>query len=213
MQIETLRLLWKVEFVDAADHYHEDPKSISVTETMGCLRRAYYDRALKYAVEPETLKARVWGTIIHEAREKANPDGHSEVRLSVDLGNGYTLDGTADRLTDDYVLDYKTMDNPRKTYDVDNATQLSIYDEMAGGEPRSLQVLQDGRRKEQVHEVHRVDNALEAAKERALEIIDAVEAKCPTMLAREGAQTMMKFTKKPMCNWCPHFETCEVDGD
>jgi hypothetical protein len=133
LSIETLRMIWQVEFIDGADHYHNDPKAISVTETMGCLRRAYYDRNEDYAEAPPALLARVDGTNVHSAYERANNDGMSEVELSLDLGGGYSLRGTADRITDDYVADYKTMSGVRKTYDEKNAVQLTIYDEMAKG--------------------------------------------------------------------------------
>ena len=211
LSIETLRWLWKAEFIDGAGHYHKDAKSISVTETMGCLRQSYYNKTVNYAEEPKRFKARAWGTAIHKAREDANQDGHSEVRLCVPLSAKYTLNGTADRLDDNVVLDYKTMDNPRKTYDEDNSYQLSVYDEMAGGANRVLLVLQDGRRDEKVHEVHRTENALKTACKRAEMLVWSLTNGTARNLEAEGEEKTFKFTKMTYCERCPHVVLCGID--
>jgi hypothetical protein len=210
LSIETLRLIWKTEFIDGADHYHNDPKVVSVTETMGCLRRAYYDRSEDYTEAPASMLARVDGTNVHSAYERANNDGNSEVALSMDLGAGYSLKGTADRLTNEYVADYKTMQGVRKTYDENNAIQLSIYDEMAGGPERELIVIQRSHGKEQRHYVHRVEGALDKAVARAHELINAIDEGDVSMLSPEGRDRNVGFTGKPMCNWCPHFDVCDA---
>jgi len=218
LSIETLRMIWQVEFIDGADHYHNDPKAISVTETMGCLRRAYYDRNEDYAEAPPALLARVDGTNVHSAYERANNDGMSEVELSLDLGDGYSLRGTADRITDDYVADYKTMSGVRKTYDEKNAVQLSIYDEMAGGGPRQLLVIQRSHGKEKIHEVHRVDGALSRATVRAQALIDVLEGsrligRFAADIPPEGQDMKVGFRGNVACDYCPHRDTCDAEED
>ena len=218
MCIETIRMIWQVEFVDNADHYHNDDKSISVTETMGCLRRAYFERKEDYAETPQSMLARVDGTNVHSAYERANSDGRSEVPLSVELGDGYFLRGTADRLAGDYVADYKTMQGVRKTYDESNAVQLSTYDEMAGGGPRRLLVIQRSHGKEQVHEVHRVDGALERAIVRAKALIDVLEVSrlvggFAADIPPEGREMKVGFRGNVLCEYCPHRDACDALED
>lgn len=213
LPIEIVRWIWDTEMVQGKDHYHNDPMVLSVTETMrgSCLRKAYFNRTVDYTESPQDLMARSSGTGVHKRLEMANDDGCSEVGLSHDLGAGYTLKGTADRLTPEYVGDYKTVDAVRKTYDQSNAEQLSIYRDMAGGEERKLIIWQVARKKVAVHEVHYVQGALDACIERCHELIGGLKADSPELLPAEGKN--IKFFKMTACDFCPHVDECAAVGD
>ena len=213
LPIEIVRWIWDTEMVRDKDHYHNDPKVLSVTETMrgSCLRKAYFNRTVDYTETPQSLMARSSGTGVHKRLEQANDDGYSEVALSYDLGGGYTLKGTADRLTADYIGDYKTVDAVRKTYDLSNAEQLSIYRDMAGGVDRELVIWQVARKKVATHVVHYVEDAFGECLDRCGLLIDTLASGQPEMLPTEGKN--IKFFKMTACDFCSHVDECAAVGD
>jgi len=215
LPIEIVRWIWKAQFVDDQDHYHADPSVLSVTETMrgSCLRKAWYERKRDYAETPQALMARTSGTAIHKSLEQANTDGCSEVALKSYISvyaDGWVLRGTADRLTDEYVGDYKCVDAVRKTYDERHAEQLNIYNQMAGG-GREMRLWQVARKKVATHVVHEIEDALDVCLDRCRELIAALEADDVTMLPPEGK--FINFFRAKMCDFCAHKAECWAMDD
>lgn len=198
--IEQVRLAWRYGVTDP-DHYHADPKVISVTETLLCLRKPVLERMVDYAESVEALAPRSTGTAMHVAYQDANDDGASEVGLAESLSRGYLLRGTADRLTGEYVMDYKSMDSFRKTVDRQHEEQLSIYAQMAGG-GRKLLLAQMTRKGLNIMEVEEIDGALDNCIQRAEQIIDALEAGDPSLVPPAGRE--IKFNRNRQCDYCPY---------
>lgn len=204
-ELEQLRFVWAFGVNgDDDDHYHHDDMSVSVTETLYCLRKEYLKRTMDYAESPAGLAARATGTAKHKARESVNKDGCSEVTLTLALSRGYTLCGTADRLTDEYIMDYKTMDAERKTVDVQHEDQLSIYGEMArlrDGKVRRLLLAQDTRRGLKTMDVEPVPEALDTCVYRAEQLITALVDATPLSLPALGRE--IRHHAKRHCDFCP----------
>ena len=201
--LEQVRLVW-ANAVNGDDegHYHNDDKVISVTETLLCTLKSVLARTVDYSESPKALSPRAAGTAMHKAMEAVNDDGCSEVMLTKRLSRGFSLMGTADRLTDDYVMDYKSMDSFRKTVDLQHEEQLSIYGEMAGG-GRKLLLAQMTRKGIQIMEIEPIDGALDACIERAERMIDVLtgdaELESLPPLGRE-----IKFFRNRQCDYCPY---------
>jgi hypothetical protein len=191
LPIEILRLIWKWGMPEDG-HYHSNPMVISVTEAIGCLRKAFYNKTLDYTEEAEALLPRVRGSIFHKAIEDCQPDDMSEVGLGCDLTNGYTLMGSVDRLSD-RIKDWKTCARPKKTYHDNEAMQLNVYEQMSrsqGGMVKEivqvgLEKGTDGNRVA-VHQVHEIEDALDKIKGRANKLVAALVAGDVEMLDKEG---------------------------
>jgi len=209
---EMVQFVWHQEFVMRdPDHYHNDPGCVSVTDTLYCLRKAYYNKKLDYAETPTALWARARGTAMHKAMEGANDPRTSEVELRAYLPGGRQLYGTADVMNEYYVADLKNVQATTKKYKPQEAEQLTIYDEMDPSPlgPRELRVYQGAHKGVATHVTHRVVGALENAKRRAALLYDALDSECPEMLPAEGPE--IKFWgKKDLCDYCPHRMTCEA---
>lgn len=210
-----LRAKWRA-FVGhtAAEHYHADPHSISITGVLpgACIRQTALQNLIDYAETPAALHARWVGTCIHEAIAAAGSPGYywkegrlpegSEVQMSEDLGDGFTLDGTLDAVDGRFITDWKFKGfMPREGLDA-VAPQLNAYMEMAGieREPRAVAISPYEVRE---FALERIKGALAACRERAL-MVKAVqmEERPVSWLPAEGKQ--IKFSKgKTMCDYCP----------
>ena len=226
--LEVVETLWYNTF-GTEHHYHDDPKVISVTESLGCLSMAWFKKKREYAETPKSLMARTNGTNTHGMYEAGTIDGdgdsgrhaegyHCEVPLDpIDLSHGYTFRGTVDRVTPDAIKDYKSCDNPTKSLGgpkrrMDDGTkrhvhaeQLSVYADALGHEGR-LEVVQVGRRDAATHQAPRVENALLWAKERAETLIVALEADDVDRLDKEGVDIL--YYRACACNFCPFRLEC-----
>lgn len=220
--IEVVRLVWRVMFEDDRDHYHHDPKVISVTEAMSgaCLRRAWYNRHRDYAETPQRLLSRTQGTLLHRELEKANNDTFSEVVVSCTLTRGYTLAGTSDRLSSNWVWDFKKSKTARKTADYRQMRQVNIYGQMqarAGGAlPQEMGIIFIAHDAVNVVEAEEMPEALDDCLERCEVLIDRLEDGRVELLPREGLE--IKNFRTPICTNCPHLDECEAtpevdDGD
>jgi len=209
MPIELTRLV-RAHGLDPVDHYHANPMVISVTETLGCLRKAYYNKTVDYTEELKKLLPRVTGTIIHKAIEDAQVDDCSEVQLGRQLSNGYSLMGSVDRLSDT-IKDWKTVDRPRKTVSERDIRQLNTYRLMSkrkGEVP--MEVIQLSRKDFAIHEIPEMDNALDDAVERAEMLIEALVAKDVDLLPKEGP-TIKINPRCTECWGCPHVALCKPE--
>ena len=202
--LEQLRFVWAYGVNgDDPDHYHNDPKSISVTETLNCPRKSVLMRLMDYAESPSALAARAHGTAIHKAYEACQKDGHSEVTLSLPLSRGYTLRGTADRLLDDgCVKDFKNMDSFRKTLDVQHEDQLSIYGDMGVSVTARLVLSQVTRKGVQEMDATYNPEALPTCIARAEQMIDALESGDASILPPRGRE--IKHFRARHCDYCPY---------
>lgn len=198
--IEQVRLVWRHTNIDRT-HYHNDPNHVSVTETQNCLLKSALARTVDYSETIGDCWKRVVGTLLHVGLEMANQDGQSEVRVSEPIGRGYYLTGTMDRCTDEYIMDYKSMDSFRKTVDEQHVEQLSIYREMCGHDG-DLLLAQVTRKGINVIDLEPINGALSACRERARELIDAVESGDLHHLPPLGRQ--IKFFRARQCDYCPH---------
>ena len=206
--------MWQWSIVKDAEHeYHNDPDVVSVTETLCCLRAAYFDRAVDYAEEPKRLLARCNGAALHEARAEAavpmyrllGEDVAAESKFMRFLDGERRLIGTADWASRAEIRDYKFMQATRKTYDSRHVEQLNIYSQMAGGGHKMI-VDQESLKDHAAHEVHEMPDALDRCKERALLLLKACDAEDPKMLDAEGPN--VKFFRICQCDFCPHFDAC-----
>ena len=221
--IEVLRALWHENF--EIDHpYHSDPKVVSLTTAIGCLRKAYYERTQDYTEEPQKLMARTTGTVIHRWLEHCSPEG-AEVVFEHPLSGGYKFMATADVSLPGIVRDFKTCDRPTKTLgggvmEMDdgqkihiNAMQLSALADLkeANGEDpvEELSIIQVSRRAIAKHDAYRVSGALQDALERAEVLLSALNGASPFALKLDG--TRIKFYRMTMCSFCPFQEVCEQE--
>ena len=217
----------KWAFSDGADHYHNDPKAISVTGLLGCLRKAYYDYTTHYAETYLALAARAWGHARHWLLEV--DDGCSEIHLQRDLGDGLILHGTADRFKpDEYIKDHKPSSGLRKGYELKDAVQVNIYNWMPDDEhelTRQLWVLYQSNKGESAQKVQRLDGVGPVAADRARALRAALDAEDPALLSPdEAVGNLVKLipdevefriinrTTKPACNWCQHANRCAVEN-
>ncbi len=220
--IEVLRALWAENFED--DHpYHSDPKVVSLTTALGCLRKAFYDRTIDYGEAPEKLMARTTGTVLHRWLEEKSPQG-AEVVHEMDLSRGYKLMATADVEHPGIVRDFKTVDRPTKTlggavFEDDGekvhnyARQLSFFADLResrGEDPiTELSVIQVSRKAVASHEAYRVPNTMDYVVRRAEGLVDALELKCVDALPLDGEN--MKFYRSNLCGFCAFKEECGND--
>ena len=221
---EWVNVIWGETFTDE-DHYHNDPMTISVTETLGCLRMAYYKRTQDYAESPERMLARVMGTHNHRLPEKHNPEG-SEITFAHPLSDGFSLKGTADVSLPGIIRDYKGVDRPTKTLgggvreDEDgqklhvNALQLSVYadlKELAGEEEvHTLEIVQVARKAIKAHESYRVPQALGWAISRAEALISVLNGDLLlSSLKFEGIR--IKYYRVNQCSFCPFKVQCKQE--
>ena len=221
--LEWVEVVWAETF-EKEDHYHDDPMVVSVTETLGCLRKAWYQRTMDYAEAPEKLLARVTGSHMHWLAEMHNIKG-SEVAYDHELSRGYRLKGTADVSLPGIVKDYKTVDRPTKSLGGGvrikedgtkvhiNCEQLSVYadlKELQGeDEVETLEIIQVGRKAIATHDAYRVPGALATCIERAELLIDAVAKPDDDFLPKEGMD--IKFFRAKMCDFCPFAGVCQPE--
>jgi hypothetical protein len=206
LPIEVVRVVWDANLSNPG-HYHNDQKCISVTDTLSCLRKVYYAATTDYSEEPASMLARTTGTIIHSELEGAQDDGENELELRCDIDGVYELRGTVDRVIGDTIIDYKTVDRVRKTYDENNAKQLNIYAQMLGRPGMKKLIYQIARKGVSVHEVHDIPDALDVALDRAGALISAYEGAGVDSLPKEGKD--MKFFKSCACDYCPFADECQ----
>ncbi len=220
LPLPLLKALWQDEVIGDKNHYHNDPKSISVTTTQGCLLKSFLEKTEDYAEDPKRLVARWSGTKLHKAIEDHNPysdDGEAEVRVQRDLSRGYKLDGSVDWVDGDgNVCDWKTVQSQRKTYDEKHAEQLQIYQEMVDADGGHMMVSgnnyvwQLDRKGVAVHKTHAVPDAMTRCVVRAESLIEALESKDGSLLPREGKS--VKFFRSTLCDFCQFVDECEDFG-
>lgn len=207
-----LAFVWDWAIVKDADHpYHNDPNVVSVTQTLGCLRQAYYDRMHDYAEEPAKLLARCNGSALHAVRAQSwvgcgLASWQVEFVVEHDLGGGRKLMGSGDFRSAHTIRDYK-FGTVSGGWQPRHAEQLAIYDAMLGG-GNTLIVDQEALNKHRAHEVWHDGDALGQAVSRARELFAALDAEDPKMLVAEGPNVRMKYAKWCACDSCPHFERC-----
>ena len=220
MPIEVLRALW-IENFETPHEYHSDPKVVSLTTSIGCLRKAYYDRTQDYGEVPQKLMARATGTVLHRWLEEKSPEG-AEVVYDYLLSRGYMFKATADVSTPGVVKDYKTVDRPTKTlggavFHHEDGTkvhqhcyQLSAIADMMelvlGDDVGELSIIQVSRKDAVTHDAYRVPGALNYCVERAELLIDALEAGSVKALPRDGES--IRFYRSTMCGFCPFAGEC-----
>jgi len=202
--IEQVRFAWAYGVKgDDEDHYHHDPRTISVTETLNCPRKSVLMRLVDYAESPRALAARAHGTAIHKAYEACNKDGCSEVRLSRPLSHGYTLGGQSDRIAGNEVKDYKSMDSFRKTLDVQHEDQLSIYADMAGIADPQLVLVQVTRKGVQEMAATYNPEAYNTCVARAESMIAVLEGEADVSALPPVGRDIKHFRSRH-CDYCPY---------
>jgi len=220
LPLPLLKALWQDEVVGDPEHYHNNPKSISVTTTQGCLLKAYLERTNDYAEQPGKLVARWSGTKLHKAIEDANQDGidgEAEVRVQRDLSRGYVLDGCVDWVNcNGDVCDWKTVQSQRRTYDEKHAEQLQIYHDMIDMD-RGVNLLagdnyvwQLDRKGVAVHKTHTMPEAMDRCIVRAESLVEALESNDGSILPREGLG--VKFFRMTLCDFCNFKDECTELG-
>jgi hypothetical protein len=99
-----------IQFV-IKENEHEHSSNVSVTQLLGCSRKAYLSRVCDYSVAPEDLWYRFRGSIIHLLMEQFKvEDSIVEGRFKKEF-NGITVSGRIDRIDTrrKTITDYKSI--------------------------------------------------------------------------------------------------------
>jgi hypothetical protein len=218
MPIPVLRSLWGTFLGrEAQNHYHADRKALSVTQCLGCLRQAVYEKLIDYTMPPQRMIPIFVGTAVHAQIEKYSypgvsmQRGHStdgaEVEASINIGDGYTLRGTADYIDkkNKQIWDWKFTSFLPKEPRQGVEEQLSIYAEMfAHYNLDEANVFYISGFDYKPFPLELQEGALEKCTARALRIkavleLDSMEA--IGLLEPEGKD--ISYGKKTACDYCP----------
>lgn len=218
MPIPVLRAMWSTFLgKEAMSHYHNDAKAISVTQCLGCIRRAVLDTQVDYTSPPESMISMFVGTAVHAQIEKSSclglsmKQGHStdgvEVEASIDLGDGYTLRGTADYIDKKakQIWDWKFTGFLPKEPRQNVEEQISIYAEMFSRyNLNEAGVFYMSPFDYKPFPIELQSGALEDCISRALEIKAVLESESKEAygsLELEGEDIL--YGKKTACDYCP----------
>ena len=218
MPIPVLRALWSTFLGrEAQNHYHADSKAISVTQTIGCIRRAVLEKQIDYTMPPSRLIPMFVGTAVHNQIEKSTHSGASmvrghstdgaEVEANIDLGDCYTLRGTADYINPKAgeIWDWKFTAFVPKEPRSGVEEQVSIYAEMFSHyKLEDAAVCYMSGLDYRLFPLDIQEGALEKCVGRALKIkavleLDSMEA--IGSLEPEGKD--INYSKKTACDYCP----------
>lgn len=207
--IQLMRAVWEDEVED--DGYHADPMAISVTQTLGCIRKGYLTAAHDYPETLERLLAMWIGSTIHARLEAAGgPDDQVEETFSIDLGDGYTFKGSVDVIDTRAVLDWKSTGHVPTKPHADNIKQLHIYRSMAGADvPPEVCYIGFKGVSTFLLDIPADDSELKRALTRARKIKAVLMGKAdPVSLTKEGVDKA--FGRKTECDYCPVVNLCEA---
>ncbi len=207
--LQVARALWQDEVED--DGYHNDPKVISVTQTLGCIRKGFLTAEHEYVEEIAAMLARWVGTLVHARLEKAaGPDDQVEKTFTIDLGDGFSFSGTVDLIEPGVMADWKYTGRipmePRPSHEA----QLRIYRALAALDvPAEVRYISSKEVEQYLIACPNDTKDLDRAIERGLLIKGALMGRIePKDLPREGLHTA--FGTKTECDYCPVRVECDA---
>ncbi len=207
--IQLMRAVWEDSVLD--DGYHADPKAISVTQTLGCIRKGFLTAANDYPETLERLLAMWIGSTIHTRLEAAGGlDDQVEETFSVDMEDGYTFKGSVDLIDNRAITDWKSTGNVPMKPRPDNIRQLHIYRALAGVVvPPEVCYIGFKGVSTFLLDIPADDSELQRALTRARKIKAVLMGQAdPISLPREGVDK--PFGRKTECDYCPVVNLCEA---
>lgn len=207
-----MRALWQDEIED--DGYHADPKVISVTQVLGCIRKAYLTATLEFAEEPLRFLARWIGSTIHARLERtAVASEKTETTYRMDLGDGFSFAGTVDHEDAEAIRDWKFTSYVPKEPRPDNVRQLQIYRQLAKAKvPPEVCYIGTKDVQNFLLDLKDDDEDLDWALARAAVLKTALMGElAPEQLPPEG-RDIQYGRDKTACDYCPVREQCEAMG-
>jgi CRISPR/Cas system-associated exonuclease Cas4 (RecB family) len=162
------------------------PNTVYVTDLTQCFRRSWLE--LRYRARPRPTPQMVLGRMLHDvlelvlSRDPSFATAKFEVECSHDLGNGWTLRGRADCVTDDGVFEFKFVRSPDyNRAKVVYAAQVSAYCFMLGKTVGYLVLVDRERLDVQVLRLEPDEDLWRNVVDRAKLLIDSLEGDVPTV--------------------------------
>lgn len=185
------------------------PKTILLTECIGCLRKAYFNIAYNWSPLPNPLM--ILGRLLHYSLEQIivdvlDPDEYKiEPTYEIDLGNGWSIlaqpDVEAKRRTEKIIVEIKTTKLEKRTMEAIYFAQLSCYVAFLNADLGLLVLFDRENCNVEVLEIKREEcnTTLETIKQRAYTIIKYIE----NQVLPPGP------TFEFECKYCPYWSICK----
>lgn len=209
-----LRAIWDTNIDEG--HYHADPKVISVTQTLGCIRKGFLTAVHQYTEAPVDLVSRFIGTAVHAQIERSAEGVKGERAETVfrsDLGDGFSFAGSCDHISQVAVTDFKVTSYVPAKIKPEHEEQAQIYRAMDGASPPpEVCYIGFGSVETYLADLPEDDEALQRALARAKLIKQAIMGEIEqSALPAEGLDR--KFGTKTECDYCPVSDFCEAHQD
>jgi CRISPR/Cas system-associated exonuclease Cas4 (RecB family) len=180
------------------DKREREDSTIYVSDLTSCMRRAFFN--IHFNAQPKPTAPMLQGKLFHVALEKVLKsddcfaDAEFEVECSHDLGNGWTLKGRADVVTDVAIFEFKFTKGTR--YNQASTmyfAQLSAYLKMIGKQRGYLVLVDRETFNVDVLEVSEIDDLWNAVLQDANILIDHLQ------------RGSIPIYKSPLFSWeCQH---------